>query len=45
MNQYTNLIVKRPQLVNLSYSLASKATDIIDKYFKDCELKYQGSNK
>lgn len=26
LNQYTNLIVKRPQMANLSYSLASRAT-------------------
>lgn len=34
LNQYTNLIVKRPQMANLSYSLATRATELIDKQMK-----------
>ncbi len=45
LNQYTNLIVKRPQMANLSYSLASRATELLEKHMKDYELKNQKRDK
>lgn len=43
--QYSSLIVKRPQVASLSYSLANKATELLDKTFKDCEMACQKSGK
>lgn len=30
---------------NLSYSLSSKATELLDKHFKEYEIKYQKVDK
>ena len=45
LNQYTNLILKRPQQANLIHSLINKANERLDQVFKNLDLQTNKMDK
>lgn len=45
INQYTNLIIKRPQQANLIHSLINKANERLDQVFKAIDLQANKMDK